>query len=451
MSNNKHKSESSNSTNSTKKEIHLDFKKVPFIPDDVFEVLPKSLRELCADINDRRQRDLFLISSLSVISNHLVNVKTTHADGIYTPSFFFLAIAPPASGKGILNKTIKLMDELLKWEKEQNRLRKKEYNNLSEGEKKHREPPSDKLSLIPANTSSRAFYDALEVNNGKGIIFETELDTMVNASSQEWGNFSEITRNAFHHESISINRKGVSYYIPNPDLSICMSGTFDQFRSMFKSAANGNFSRYTFYTFFPDRVWKSHRPTVKTNSLDNQLAMTSKYLLRIREKLLERDSDLFFGLIDSQWDELDSNYESELTTIKNLDLSRHLDASNARMAIIQIRMASILSLLRYFNESENILIEKNNLSVKQVDYDIAQKICVTLNRHTWLLYHWFFTDKENRKKPERYTKWYNSLPNRFQTNQAIQIGEKFEIPESTVKKWLSKHSFKKIKHGHYKK
>lgn len=439
------------STNSTNNQINFSFNKAPYIPDQIFEDLPRPLFELCKCIKDRRQRDLFLLSSLTVTSNHLRNIQIPHVDGFYTPSFFFLAIAPPASGKGILNKSIHLMKSLLSWEKEQNQKRKKEYQDLSDSDKKNKEYPLDKSSLIPANTSSRAFYDSLQTNDGKGLIFETELDTMVNASSQEWGNFSEITRKAFHHETISINRKGTNYHISNPDLSICMSGTFDQFIKMFQSPSNGNYSRYAFYTYLPSRKWKTHRPSKKTFELDDLLEESSNKLLRINERLRNRETPLIIELNNEQWDILDEYYEKEMNHLKNLELPRDLDASNARMAVIQIRIASILSILRHYNQFESSLSEKNKLYISVNDFNIAQEICSTLSRHSWTLYKWRFTENKTKDKPERYRNWYNSLPKEFKTNEAINIGIKFDIPDTTIKKWLSDKIFTKIKHGHYRK
>jgi len=45
------------------------------------------------------------------------------------------------------------------------------------------------LFYIPANSSSSAFIKALDDNNFRAEIFETEADTLASTFKQEWGSF----------------------------------------------------------------------------------------------------------------------------------------------------------------------------------------------------------------------------------------------------------------------
>ena len=47
----------------------------------------------------------------------------------------------------------------------------------------------------------------LKENNEKGLIFETEGDTLAQTFKSEHGNYSDGFRKAFHHETISYNRR----------------------------------------------------------------------------------------------------------------------------------------------------------------------------------------------------------------------------------------------------
>ena len=75
--------------------------------------------------------------------------------------------------------------------------------------------------LIPTNSSATAVYQTLNENNGIGLIFETEGDTLANTFNSDYGNYSDGFRKAFHHEAISyIRRKDKEYVsIANPCLS----------------------------------------------------------------------------------------------------------------------------------------------------------------------------------------------------------------------------------------
>lgn len=189
-------------------EQKLDIKNAPPVPTKVYESLPKILSTRCSLLCEQHRKDIFLISSLPVLAAHLPNVLAAHADHYYSPDLFTLIIAEPATGKGIASKAKLYGYCLQKRLIEQSNKARREYESLTDEEKLLKEPPKDKRLFIPANSSSRAFYDTLLANNGRGLIFENEIDTMLHATSQEWGDFSDVCRKAFHHESISINRKG---------------------------------------------------------------------------------------------------------------------------------------------------------------------------------------------------------------------------------------------------
>lgn len=56
------------------------------------------------------------------------------------------------------------------------------------------EEPQRKMLIFPANTSQAMMMQMLNENDGRGIICETEADTMSGTNKQEWGDYSP------HHE-----------------------------------------------------------------------------------------------------------------------------------------------------------------------------------------------------------------------------------------------------------
>lgn len=423
----------------------------PFIPQYVFDDLPGSLSDICNIIKEPHLRDAFLISALPVIAAHLPNVLASDVENDYTPDFYTLITAAPATGKGILNKSRQLGKYLQDAILEINREEKARYNRLPKSKRDRISPPKNKALFIPGNSSSRAVYDMLDANGGRGLFFETEIDTMVNANSQEWGNFSDLTRKAFHHEATSLGRKEDYICIPRPCISMCLSGTFNQLRKMFPSAEDGHFSRFAFYTFSFPRKWRSHRPTNRSQTLDDLVDSFSQKLYTLYCQLQNRTKPLKIELSDHQWDMSDKLFGGHLQFIENAGLSVYLHSSNNRMPVIALRMISIFAVIRAFEKNPEKLLNTSVLTVNDTDVKSALGLTDTFFKHTIRLYYFLQGEKKFNPKGERYRCFLQTLPVEFTTKEALKIAERLNIPPRTVKNWFKDGSFEHLKHGHYRK
>jgi hypothetical protein len=105
------------------------------------------------------------------------------------------------------------------------------------------------MLIIPANNSSTGLFQNLNDDQGVGLLFETEGDTLAQTFKSEHGNYSDGFRKAFHHETISYNRRKDREYVElvTPKLSALLSGTPKQVSALVPSAENGLFSRFIFY------------------------------------------------------------------------------------------------------------------------------------------------------------------------------------------------------------
>lgn len=430
----------------------FDVATAPPIPEQVYDLLPQMLKTRCSLLTKAHRRDVFLISALPVIAAQMPNVLAGHLDGYYSPDLFTLIVAAPGTGKGISSKAKafghKLNEAIIK-ECEQYRA---EYENAPDEEKTTMPEPKDRSLFIPANSSSRAIYDTIAANGGNGLIFENEIDTMLNATSQEWGNFSDVCRKAFHHESLSINRKGERFYIDNPRLSMCLSGTFDQFKNMFESAENGHFSRYGLYTFDVQRAWQSHRPTKESRSIIESVETASQELYQMQQRLSDRDKPLYIDLTEEQWQMIDETFAEKMQIIEDLDLSTYLHASNNRAAVLALRMASIFTVLRANGADSHSIVMKEKLTPTEADMNAALLLADNFIKHAIRLYYILPKAEDSDSRGERYKKFLTALPQKFETAEAIEIAENLEIPERTAKRWLSGEKIiKRIKRGKYEK
>lgn len=100
------------------------------------------------------------------------------------------------------------------------------------------------MLFIPANSSSTGIAELLGANNGRGILFETEADTLSVTLKTDYGDYSELLRKAFHHESHSYYRRGNKEYleIPEPKLSLLISGNYNHLVKHIPNAENGLFN-----------------------------------------------------------------------------------------------------------------------------------------------------------------------------------------------------------------
>lgn len=434
---------SKNSNNSTIPS--LEHSNAPLINQEVYQKLPPPLINLCDLIQEATQKDMFLVSALPVIAAHLPNVYGLHSDGKYSPDLFTAIIAAPATGKGILNKSKILGNELQSYLSNNQYQEPGGYTLPEQTDEKH---GACTTLFLPANTSSSAFYDILSRNNGRGLIFETEIDTMTSANSQEWGDFSDITRKAFHHESLSKNRKEGTLFINRPEISMCLSGTFDQMKKLFPSPENGNYSRFAFYTKAFEPVWKTHRPTKETTGLSSLLQKTSIELLQLYKTLHGRGTPLIIELTEDQWDTIDDTFSRQMKYIENSGLNKYLHSNNNRMAVIALRIAIIFTVLRTFKVNPERLYDAESLTPNDGDLDIALSLCDTFNKHARILFQYAFKTKLD-DKGLRFREFVAALPEKFTTKQAVEIGESIGIPKGTSTKWVPE-CFKKIAHGHYR-
>jgi hypothetical protein len=430
----------------------FDVKTAPAIPNDVYESLPDLLQTRCSLIEQPHRKDVFLVAALPVLAAHMPNVLAAHADGYYSPDLFTQIIADPGAGKGVAIKGKKLGDVLNKELIEQSKRGKENFEAMPDERKAELSPPKDRCLFIPANSSSRAIYDTLEANGGSGLLFESEIDTMLNATGQEWGNFSDITRKAFHHEALSINRKSEKFFIDNPRLSICITGTFDQFKAMFESAENGHFSRYALYTFDVPRKWQSHRPTKNSRALDDSINTASETLFRLWQTLNRRNKPLYVDLLDEQWQMIDDTFAEKMQIIDDLDLSKYLHASNNRAAVLALRMASMFAVLRAYETNPDKIEGAEYINPENADMVAALWLADTFIKHAIRLYNLLPNATDTDGKGERFTEFLKALPGEFSTADALGIGEALEIPERTVKYWLSNETrIKRKERGHYAK
>ncbi len=236
--------------------IEIPEKKLPEFSNIIFEELPNFFKESTERANNSRERDILLLGTITVLSACLPNVSGIYDNLTVYPNLYLFITAPPSSGKGRVNLCKRIVYAIHKQKREetsngkmQYEVELAEYQSKKSKDKSLTKPikPREQMLFIPANSSATGAFELLDQNDGSGLIFETEVDTLAQTFKTEYGNYSDGFRNAFHHEAISYYRRTDSELIeiPQPKISTVLTGTPDQVAIL-----NARFAKWFIQSFY---------------------------------------------------------------------------------------------------------------------------------------------------------------------------------------------------------
>ena len=230
---------------------------LPTFTPQIHQNLPDFLRKIIDIADSPEDGDILLLGTLTVLSACLPQIEGIYNKRPVSSNLFLFVTARASSGKGRLTLCRYLIEPIHERLREINEAEMMEYKqkmqmynaSKNKGSMETPEQPPLRMLFIPANSSATAVYQVLGENDGQGIMFETEGDTLANTFASDYGNYSDGFRKAFHHETISyVRRKDREYVnLKHPKLSALLTGTPKQVSSLITDAENGLFSRFIFY------------------------------------------------------------------------------------------------------------------------------------------------------------------------------------------------------------
>lgn len=418
--------------------------KTPRVPATVYSKLPAYWQESVSHFSTDREKDVFVTCALSLLSGCFKDVKGRYCREILYPNLYSLVVAPPGSGKGVGNSAfncIEKIDEILLsncWGK-------------LFGEEDEIDSNNQMSSLvIPADSSAAAFLSKLSENGGSGILYESELDTLTNSQKQDWGNYSDKLRAAFHHEKISFSRAadgGKTVEILSPKLSICMLGTPNQARTFLPSPENGLFSRFIFYVYSQPHKFNSRKPEYdKPSNREIFRGLGDKLIQIVR---FTESHPFEFKFSDEQWSEFHKYFDKKLQTLVTL----HGDEAAGivyRMGTIVFRIAMILSCFSKW-ESKN---EEGQYECPPILFEVAINLGDIYLEHGMTMLQIVPNSQASGFTSEN-EKFLYSLPLRFPRMDAVKIGKKMNFSETSVDRklagWIESGLLHRPKSGYYEK
>ncbi len=416
---------------------------LPTFPDEIYSNLPDLLQRVVAKSNSPEDRDLLLLGSLVTISACLPRIYGVYAEREVYPNLFLFITAQASAGKGRLTLCRKLVDPIHKALREVSKLEFEEYQrklteyaaakNKTDIERPQ-EPPI-KMLIIPANNSATGLFQILNDNNGSGLIFETEGDTLALTFKSEHGNYSDGFRKAFHHEPISYNRRKDREFVEinNPRLSALLSGTPKQVSALIPSAENGLFSRFIFYFMNVRPVWNDVFANSSDQTLDsyfNQLGLQFFDLY----KYLERQSQpIRFCLTLGQQQAFNAYFDQTQNQYLCLYGADYI-ATVRRLGLITFRIAMILTALRIMDDGaiHSPLVCSDN------DFNTALAMVKIIVQHAANVFQQLPSEAVTTAAKNQKQQFLDELPEEFCRKDYLVVAQKLGIPDKTADKHIKR-------------
>jgi hypothetical protein len=432
---------------------------LPTIPESIYQNLPKFLQWTTAKATTPEDRDLLLLGSLAATSSCLPNIYGIYDERKVYPNIFLFVTAQASAGKGRLTLCRKLVEPIHRALREQNKAEQEEYKrqqteyaatkDKSEMERP-KEPPLRAL-FIPANSSATALFQILNDNNGIGLMFETEGDTLAQTFKSEHGNYSDGFRKAFHHEKISYLRRKDREYVEleTPRLSALLSGTPKQVSALVPNAENGLFSRFIFYYMNILPVWKNVFAGSTDHTLDDYFRELGNLFYDFY-KTMQQQSEIRFCLTVQQQNQFNDYFSQAQNQYLYLCGTDYI-ATVRRLALIAFRIAMILTTLRIMDTGHIT----TPFTCNDADFITALEMVKILIQHAAKVYEALLIQIETQKQPNQKQLFLEALPPEFSRQDYIATAKRLNIPDKTAEKHISKFVqsglINHFAHGKYKK
>ena len=417
--------------------------------------LPDILKRIVADAVSPVDADLLILGSLTVFSACLPNVYGVYDRREVFSNLFLYVTASASAGKGRLSLCRHLAAPLHRELREQYRKSMERYKqeqlqyvmNKKKGEASEPEEPPFLTLFIPANSTATVVYQTLSQNNGVGLLFETEGDTLANAFNSDLGNYSDGFRKAFHHEMISYLRKKDREYveITKPKFSAILSGTPEQVFNLIPSAENGLFSRFIFYVMPTEIVWHDMFDASEGPTADELFKEIGRDFYQFH-KLLGAQPIRFTLQQEQQrrFNAFFSKAQAEYAALFGNDII----ASVRRLGLIFFRITMILTVLRQMDDGAFPLALDDGkealLVCTDADFDTALAMVKVLLQHTVRVFQALPRRTERRFRQDRRQRtesymqtFLAALPDAFSRSGYLQTAADMGINEKTAERYIA--------------
>lgn len=416
---------------------------LPTLPDSVFENLPEFLKKVLAKCHTKEERDTLLLGALVTLSSCFPKFYSIYDDKKVFANLYLFITAQASAGKGKLVHCKQLVMPIHLEMRQETKLLKEQYDLDMQKFKKQKSldftmpkpiKPPELMLIIPANNSATGMFQLLAENDGCGLLFETEGDTLAHAFKSDYSNYSDGFRKGFHHEPITYYRKTDRELVEIllTRISALLSGTPKQIASLITNAENGLFSRFLFYYMNINTKWKD----VLANS--NDKVGVEEYFDNLGQEFLQlfhtlnKNPEIQFCVTDeqhAQFNEFFIQLQDKYLALLGMDYM----ATIRRFGLIVIRIAMIFTALR--------IMETGDISEKQmcsdIDFQAALSMVKVLVKHSSHVFSELPGDVKSTRSDSNMEQFLDKLPLNFTRADYIDLAKIIPISERTAARYMS--------------
>ncbi len=425
---------------------------LPSFSQSIRSNLPSIMQRIVEDSSSDVDADILILGSLTVFSACIPNVYGVYDRREVFANLFLFVTARASAGKGRLSLCRHLAAPLHQALHDKHKKLLKKYEAAQAAYVVSRKkgiavPPKEPPFLtlfLPANSTATVVYQTLAQNDGVGLLFETEGDTLANAFNSDLGNYSDGFRKAFHHETISYLRKKDHEYVEivKPKFSAVLSGTPQQVFNLIPDAENGLFSRFIFYVMETELVWHNTFATHGCTTADEKFKKIGKDFCAFLKKFPTRP--IQFTLSRSQMDQFYNFFEATQLRYAQ-QYGDEIVASVRRLGLILFRFAMILTVLRQMDKApKKTKKDVRQLVCSDIDFDSSLSMVKVLLQHSAAV---FQSLPRNPKTPilkgrqllaaEAREKFLAALPDTFDRPTYLKVAASLNIAVKTAERYLA--------------
>ena len=427
---------------------------LPTFSQSIRNDLPSIMQRIVADSTSDVDADILVLGSLTVFSACIPNVFGVYDRRQVFANLFLFVTARASAGKGRLSLCRHLAMPLHQALRDKYQKLMKEYeaaqvayavNRKNTLEVPPQEPPFLTL-FVPANSTATVVYQTLSQNDGVGLLFETEGDTLANAFNSDLGNYSDGFRKAFHHESISYLRKKDHEFVEivQPKFSAVLSGTPQQIFNLIPDAENGLFSRFVFYVMPTQLVWHDMFACSGTIA-DEQFKQIGRDFFAFHKAFSKKRVQFAF----SRAQQHQFNTFFEATQLRYAQLfGDDIIASVRRLGLILFRFAMILSVLRLIDDPPKPAKKgEKELHLVCIDADFATALAMVkvLLQHTASVFQTLPRSPQSVRAPKGMkqlaegsrSKFLAALPVAFTRADFCDVAQSLGITTKTAERYIT--------------
>ena len=427
---------------------------LPTFSQSIRDDLPTIMQRIVEDSSSDVDADILVLGSLTVFSACIPNVFGVYDRRQVFANLFLFVTARASAGKGRLSLCRHLAMPLHQALRDKYQKLMKEYeaaqvayavNRKNTLEVPPQEPPFLTL-FVPANSTATVVYQTLSQNDGVGLLFETEGDTLANAFNSDLGNYSDGFRKAFHHESISYLRKKDHEFVEivQPKFSAVLSGTPQQIFNLIPDAENGLFSRFVFYVMPTQLVWHDMFACSGTIA-DEQFKQIGRDFFAFHKAFSKKRVQFAFSR--AQQHQFNSFFEATQLRYAQL-FGDDIIASVRRLGLILFRFAMILSVLRLIDDPPKPAKkgEKElHLVCIDADFAIALAMVKVLLQHTASVFQTLPRSPQSVRAPKGMkqlaegsrSKFLAALPVAFTRADFCDVAQSLGITTKTAERYIT--------------